>query len=178
MQHVFLSITVTLLKASLPPAPWCRRYFASVWNYLDLSSYTLMAVVFVLHITRANNQLFRILVALQALLLCIRSLYFLLAVEHLGALVRMVMQVGAGTGCQLLEYAWCCQRPFRPTGCPASSHHGPTCCLQRLDVRVVPCNAMLASEVNLHRCLSRCVDVPAGVRAWPCCLPVRRSSAT
>ena len=79
------------------PAPCRRRYFASVWNYLDLSSYTLMAVVFVLHITRANNQLFRILVALQALLLCIRSLYFLLAVEHLGALVRMVMQVGAST---------------------------------------------------------------------------------
>ncbi len=65
-----------------------------MWNYLDLSSYTLMAVVFVLHLTRANNQLFRILVALQALLLCMRSLYFLLAIEHLGSLVRMVVQVG------------------------------------------------------------------------------------
>ena len=76
-----------------PPLP-CRKYFASVWNYLDLSSYTLMAVVFVLHLTRANNQLFRILVALQALLLCMRSLYFLLAIEHMGGLVRMVVQVG------------------------------------------------------------------------------------
>lgn len=52
-------------------------------------------------------QLFIILVALQLLLLCMRMLYFCMAAERVGALVRMVLiviKVGlvkpqAGVGC-------------------------------------------------------------------------------
>lgn len=53
-----------------------RDYFNSPWNYMDLASCCIIAILFLLHISRLNHQLFVILVALEVLLLCLRSLYF------------------------------------------------------------------------------------------------------
>ena len=58
-----------------------RDYFNSPWNYMDVMSCTLLAAIFVLHITRASHQVFVSLMALQVLLLSLRMLYFCMAYE-------------------------------------------------------------------------------------------------
>lgn len=68
-------------------------YFLSPWNYMDLGLNVLMMTLFVLHLTRVNYQVFVTLVAMEVLLLSLRLLYFCMAYEHFGALVRMVMIV-------------------------------------------------------------------------------------
>lgn len=68
-------------------------YWLSPWNYMDLSSCLNMTIITLLHLTQASNPLFVVLVALHVLLLSFRMLYFCMAYEHFGAMVRMVMIV-------------------------------------------------------------------------------------
>jgi len=68
-------------------------YFGSVWNYCDLASCALVPLIFVLHVARASPQLFVILVAAETLVLCVRFLYYLMAAENFGALLRMTLMV-------------------------------------------------------------------------------------
>ncbi|KAI8473405.1 MAG: Ion transport protein-domain-containing protein [Monoraphidium minutum] len=70
-----------------------REYFNSPWNYMDVASCAIIAALFLLHVTRLNHQAFVVLVALEVLLLCLRMLYFCMAYEHFGALLRMVLIV-------------------------------------------------------------------------------------
>eukprot|EP00878_Enallax_costatus_P041031 GHUV01047478.1.p1 GENE.GHUV01047478.1~~GHUV01047478.1.p1 ORF type:complete len:133 (-),score=20.36 GHUV01047478.1:407-805(-) len=49
-----------------------RDYFNSPWNYMDVASCAIIAILFLLHLTRLSHQTFVILVALEILLLCLR----------------------------------------------------------------------------------------------------------
>jgi hypothetical protein len=71
---------------------------------LALASHVLMPVLFALHLSRANDQLFRILVALQLLLLYFRCAYFFRGTRQLGAMMDMMRKVGAAVKCSGL--AW------------------------------------------------------------------------
>jgi hypothetical protein len=46
-----------------------REYFNSPWNYMDVASCVIIAALFLLHLTRANQQAFVVLVALEVRLL-------------------------------------------------------------------------------------------------------------
>lgn len=70
-----------------------RDYFNSPWNYMDVASCAIIAILFLLHLSRLSHQTFVILVALEVLLLCLRSLYFCMALDQIGALLRMVLIV-------------------------------------------------------------------------------------
>jgi hypothetical protein len=72
----------------------CRGHVCNRWNVLALLSHSLMPVLFALHLARADAQLFRGLVALEALLLWLRLAFFLHAHRQLGAMVAMFKQVG------------------------------------------------------------------------------------
>lgn len=60
---------------------------------MDVASCAIVAALAVLHVTRLNHQAFVVLAALEVLLLCLRALYFCMAYEHFGALLRMVLIV-------------------------------------------------------------------------------------
>ena len=60
---------------------------------MDVASCAIIAALAVLHAARLSHQAFVVLAALEVLLLCLRALYFCMAYEHFGALLRMVLLV-------------------------------------------------------------------------------------
>jgi hypothetical protein len=71
----------------------CRR--VQVWNALGLVSNALMVALLAVWAARADDQAFRILVAAQLLVLYLRSVYFMRAIDQLGAMAAMLGKVSS-----------------------------------------------------------------------------------
>lgn len=64
-----------------------------LWNLLALAIHLLMPAIFLMHVLRAPEAMLRKVVTLQMLLLMARSVYFLRAMKHMGAMIAMLGKV-------------------------------------------------------------------------------------
>jgi hypothetical protein len=109
------------VSAGLPSL--CRDQLANFWTWLSLASHVLMPVLFALHLSRANDQLFRILVAVQLIVLYLRFVYFFRASRQLGAMMSMLKMVG---GLARVMAIRCCVLPLLCTSVPAKGGSSST----------------------------------------------------